>query len=154
MTCDRFINLLDGLDNEALPVEMSVHARSCPACAREAAALKAAVGLFRLPDLASSVSVAPRVAALLPFMPQPRRTVSMRDWLVSGVVIVASVVFLPLLAEFRALKAVYGPGFTLPVSLALGFIVTLYGGMFIMSHLDEFSVRLKNRQLHSHGKAA
>jgi len=154
MNCDRFINLLDGLENEALPVEMAIHARSCPACAREAAAMKAAVGLYRLPDIASSASIAPRVAALLPFMPQPRRTVSMRDWIITGFVIVSSIVLVPLLAEFRALRAVYGSGFTFPVSLALGFIVTLYAGMFVLSHLDDFSRRLKAYEALRHGRAA
>lgn len=143
MTCDRFLATLDGLDNEPWSVDMAVHARSCRACAGESAALRAAIGLYRLSDLAGSSDITPRVAAMLPFMPAPRRTVSMRDWIVTGFVIVSSIVLVPLLAEFRALKAVYGSGVTLPVFLALGSLVTLYGGLFVMSHLDDFSRRLK-----------
>ncbi|OHD16699.1 MAG: hypothetical protein A2Y38_03860 [Spirochaetes bacterium GWB1_59_5] len=154
MTCDRFLTQLDALDNESLPIDMANHARSCRACANESAALRAAIGLYRLPDLAGSSDIAPRVAALLPFMPAPRRTVSMRDWIVTGFVIVSSMVLVPLLTEFRALKAVYGSGFTLPVFLALGSLVTLYSGLFVMSHLDDFSRRLKAWQINQHGKAA
>ena len=154
MTCDRFLAALDGIDNEPLPTDLAIHARSCRACASESAALRAAIGLYRLPDLAGSSDITPRVTALLPFMPAPRRTVSMRDWIITGFVIVSSIVLVPLLAEFRALKAVYGSGFTLPVFLALGSLVTLYGGLFVMSHLDDFSRRLKAWQIHQHGRAA
>ncbi|MBU0929435.1 MAG: hypothetical protein KKA67_16910 [Spirochaetes bacterium] len=143
MTCERYRTLLDGLDNGEMPLEMIVHARSCPSCAREEAALRAAVALYRLPDLSRSADLVPRVSALLPFMTAPRRTVSMRDWLVSGFVILASIVLVPLLGEFRDLKAAYGSGFTFPLSLALGTFVTLYAGAFVMSHLDDFSRRLK-----------
>jgi hypothetical protein len=126
-------------------MDMILHSRACPSCAREAVALKAAVSLYRMPDLASSADIVPRVAALLPFSPAPRRMVSMRDWLVAGFVIVASVALIPLMGEFNALKAAYGSGFTFPMSLALGSFVTLYAGVFVMSHLDEFSCRLKQR---------
>jgi hypothetical protein len=139
---------LDGLDNEELPVDMAIHLRACPECARQTAALKAAVALYRLSGPAGSVDVSRRVAALLPFMEAPRRSISMRDWLAVGLVIFASVILVPLLAEFRELGAAYGTGFTLPVSLALGVIVTLYAGMFVMSHLDDFSKRLKDRNTH------
>lgn len=154
MTCDRFLAALDGLDNEPLPADMASHARGCRSCAGESAALRAAVGLYRLPDLAGSGDIAPRVTALLPFMPAPRRTVSMRDWIITGFVIISSVALVPLLADFRALKAVYGPGFTVPVFVSLGSLVTLYGGLFIMSHLDDFSRRLKTWQIHQHRRAA
>lgn len=154
MTCDRFLAALDGLDNEPLTLEMAAHARSCHACASELSAMRAAIGLYRLPDLAGSSDITPRVTALLPFMTAPRRTVSMRDWLVTGFVIVSSMVLVPLLAEFRALKADYGSGFTLSVFVALGSLVTLYGGLFVMSHLDDFSKRLKAWQFNQHGKAA
>lgn len=152
MNCRSFRNQLDALDNDDLPIEMLVHARSCPECAAEAAALKAALSLYRLPDLVGSPDVAPRVMALLPFVPAPRRSVSMGNWLVTGFVIVFSMVLVPLLAEFRALKAVYGNVFTVSLSMALGLFVTLYAGAFIMSHLDEFTRRLKEREA-QHGRA-
>jgi len=149
MNCDRFLTLLDGLDNEAMSLEMTVHLRSCRDCARENAALRAAVGLYRLPDIAGSADVAARVSALLPFMAAPRRTVAMRDWILAGFIIVTSIVLVPLLAEFRQLSASYGSDFTFPVSLVLGCLVTLYAGMFVMSHLGDFSRRLKDWQAHA-----
>ena len=154
MTCDRFMTLLDGLDNEAMTMDMVLHARACPSCAREAAALKAALSLYRVPDLASSADLVPRVTALLPFSPAPRRTMSMRNWLAAGFVLVVSLTSVPLMGEFASLKAAYGSGFTFPLSLALGSFVTLYAGVFVMSHLDEFSARLKERGAAQRGRAA
>lgn len=154
MTCERFIASLDALDNGPLPDDMEAHARACPDCAREAAALRAALGLYRLPDVAGSADIAPRVMALLPFVAAPRRVVSMRDWVVSGLVILGSIVLVPLLADFKALKAVYGAAFTLPVSLALGLIVTLYAGLFVMSHLDDFTRRLRDFEVQRGGHPA
>lgn len=153
MNCRSFRNQLDALDGEDMTIDMLVHARSCPECAAEAAAIKAALSLYRLPDLAGSADVAPRVMALLPFVPAPRRSVSMRDWLLTGFVIVFSMVLVPLLADFRVLKAAYGNAFTVSLSMALGLFITLYAGAFVMSHLDEFSRRLKEREA-QHGRAA
>lgn len=154
MTCDRFRTLMDGLDNEALPMDLAMHARACPSCAREAAAFKAAMSLYRMPDLASSTDIVPRVTALLPFSPAPRRTMSMRNWLAAGLVLVVSLTSVPLMGEFASLKAAYGSGFTFPLSLALGSFVTLYAGVFVMSHLDEFSARLKEHEAAQRGRAA
>ena len=143
MTCSRFLLLLDGLDNETPSPEMLAHARSCQTCAGELAIVRAAIRLYRLPDVAGSADLVPRVAALLPFSPAPRRSVTMRDWAIPGVLIFASMVFVPMMAEFTDLKAAFGTGFTFPMATALGSIVTLYSGMFIVSHLDDFSKRLK-----------
>jgi len=154
MTCERFVAALDALDNEPLPEDLEAHARTCQSCAREAAALRAALGLYRLADVAGSADLVPKVMALLPFVPAPRRVVAMRDWLVAGLVILGSIVLVPLLADFKALKAVYGAAFTLPVSLALGLIITLYAGLFVMSHLDDFGRRLKDFEALRHGRPA
>lgn len=156
MTCERFKYLLDGLDERpidadgvpyegGLPPALAEHARSCPACASEVAALKAALALYRLPDLASSVDLVPRISALIPFIPAPRRVVSMRDWLVGGLALAGSAVLIPLLAGFRELKGAYGSGFTFPLSLIIGLVLTMYAGLFVLSHLDELTRRLRER---------
>jgi len=145
MTCDRFIANLDGMDNEVMPADMAAHERSCVSCKREADILRSAVGLYRLPDIASSTDLSARLGTLVRFSPAPRREVGMREWLAVGVVMIASMVFLPQLSEFRELRLAFGSGFTLPVALAFGSAVTLYGGLFVFSHLDDFSRRLKDR---------
>lgn len=146
MTCKRFLEQLDGLDNRCLPLDMVVHARTCPDCARQLDILGRAIAVYRMPDELVAVDMVPRVSALLPYVPAPRRVVSMRDWLLVGLLITISMVMVPLLGDFRALRAAYGPGFALPVFLTYGVAITLYAGLFIMSHLDEFSRRLHQFQ--------
>ncbi|GAB1456400.1 hypothetical protein MASR2M48_17080 [Spirochaetota bacterium] len=70
----------------------------------------------------------------------------MRNWVLSGFIILVSIIIVPMLSDFRALRSVYGAGFTLPLALMFGVLVTLYAGIFVMSHLDDFSRRLKDYQ--------
>ena len=143
MTCERFLELLDGLDNEEMPATMAAHVRSCTACARRTATLQAAMTLYRLPDLAGSGNLAPRVLSMLPFVSAPRRSVSMRNWLGTGFVLLVSMVMVPMFSDFMV-----------PVSIVLGCLVTVYAGLFVMSHLDDFSRRLKEYQGRQAGRAA
>ncbi|PKL08131.1 MAG: hypothetical protein CVV51_10515 [Spirochaetae bacterium HGW-Spirochaetae-7] len=154
MTCERFLELLDGLDNEKPPAAMAAHVRSCPACARRAAALQSAVDLYRLPDIAGSSNMVPRVAAMLPFVSAPRRSVSMRNWLGAGFVLLVSMIMIPGLSAFMVIAPDLGADFMVPVSLVLGCLVTAYSGLFVVSHLDDFSRRLKAYQGRQAHKAA
>ncbi len=146
MTCERFLEQLDGLDNQGLPIDMVIHARTCPACSRELEMLGKAITCYRESDGTGMVDLVPRISALLPYVEAPRRSVSMRDWLLVGLLIVISMVMLPMLGDFRALRAVYGPDLTLPIFLTYGVAITLYAGLFTMSHIEDFSKRLHEFQ--------
>jgi hypothetical protein len=144
MTCTQFDALMDALDCPSLTPDMAAHAVSCPSCAAKAAGYAAALALYRLPELESGIDLAPRINALLPFLPAPRRIVSMRDWLAAGVLLIVSMVLVPLLAEFRLLSASYGSGYTVPLALVLGISVSVYAGLFIISHLEQLAKLLQN----------
>lgn len=143
MTCKEFGARLEALEAPQLPTDMAAHASSCLSCAAEAASYLAALKLLRLPDLACSVDLAPRLEALLPFIAAPRRSVAMRDWLFVGLIIFASMIFVPLLAEYEVLSS--GSGYNLSFSIVLGIIMTLYASFFIASHLDIFANILSGR---------
>lgn len=149
MNCREFLDSLDRLDTSGTAepgTAMRAHADSCPSCAAAAASMRAALSLCRLPELALSLDLAPRVSALLPFLPAPRRVVSMRNWLGAGLVLVAGMVLLPLLSTFGALRNAYGPGFTLPLAIVLGLVITCYAVAFIFSHQVDLARRLHLRQ--------
>ena len=154
MTCDRFLLILDELDNEVLPPEMAAHMHSCPACSREVALLGKALGLYRQPEIVTDTDLATRVLNRVAVLPVPRRSVSMRDWLFTGVVILLSVALLPMLAGFRELRAMLGSDFTLPLALVFGMAVTLYAGLFVISHLDDFSAMYRGYETTRSGRAA
>ena len=146
MTCQRFLTLLDGLDNETMSIDMIAHARSCQICTHEYEILRGSLELYQLPDSAASADLVPGIMTKLQYLSPPRRTISMRNWVLSGLVILASIMVVPMLSDFRALRSVYGAGFTLPLALMFGVVVTLYAGVFVISHLDDFSRRLKDYQ--------
>jgi hypothetical protein len=119
---------------------------TCDACAGEVAVLAKALGLHRLPDTTGAVDLAPRFLECATGLPVPRRSVSMRDWLLAGAAIVASMVLVPLLAAFRQLHADNGSGLAVSVSLVFGVLITLYASLFVMGHQDELSRWLKAGQ--------
>jgi hypothetical protein len=127
-------------------IDMIAHARSCQVCAHEYEILRAALELYQLPDRVGSTDLVPGIMAQLQYLSPPRRAISMRNWVLSGFIILVSIIIVPMLSDFRALRSVYGAGFTLPLALMFGVLVTLYAGIFVMSHLDDFSRRLKDYQ--------
>lgn len=161
MNCEHFLSMLDKMDQlegQNLPEDMLAHVESCPSCAKELAALKTALALYKLPDLLCSVNLAPSIMSMLAMLPimenSPKRLVSMRNWLLVGFIIIISTLFLPLLPDYRLLKDAYGAAFTLPLFLALGFILSIYTGVFVISHLDELSTKLKELENFRNSRAA
>jgi hypothetical protein len=147
MTCKDFQDRLDECEAPGLPAELQLHAAVCPACATTAGRVQAALAAYRLPDQASSVNLVPRLRELLPVLPAPRRVVSMRNWLLAGFMLLLSLGGLPLMAGYRTLSYRYGTGFSLPLILVMSLVLSLYVGLFVLSHLDEFAARLKLRTL-------
>lgn len=158
MTCSHFLARLDCLepafaarpsaDSEpgpggrparGLPADMAEHAASCPSCARVAAALGTALELYALPEAALLADLAPRIEALLPFVPPPRREIAMGGWIGVGGLIIAGMVTAPFMAGYAAMREAYGAGYTLPLALVSGLALSAYLGLFIASHLDGFS---------------
>ncbi|GAB1433669.1 hypothetical protein MASR2M29_22950 [Spirochaetota bacterium] len=154
MTCRHFLELLDRMDNIDIQEEMAAHAASCPGCAAELSAVMAGLRLYRLPDVCCSANLVPRIMAMLPLVPAPKRLVSMRNWVLAGLLIMGSVVLVPFMSDFRVLKETFGPAFTIPVSMAFGLIITIYSGIFVISHIDEFGRRLKAYEAVKSGKIA
>lgn len=147
MKCADFFERLDVGEAWSTDPELRLHAASCPECAKLAARLQAAYTAYRLPDLVSSVDLVPRIRDLIPFLPAPRRVVSMRHWLLAGFLLLLSLGGLPLMGGYRVLSRLYGTGFSLPLILVMSGVLSLYIGLFALSHLDELATRFKLRSL-------
>lgn len=128
-----------GSPGRGLPADMAEHAASCPSCARVASALGAALTLYALPEAELLVDLAPRIDALLAFVPPPRREIAMGGWIGVGGLIVAGMVSAPFMAGYAAMREAYGAGYTLPLALVSGLALSAYLGLFIASHLVGFS---------------
>lgn len=145
MTCERALRMIDERSGDGrLPLTLRLHLTRCPSCAAEAKRLeKGLLSLrgdfrFRSPDFSDAVMSAIRGAPIP--APEP---VSFRNWLVVGVVLLAATGLSPLGAAFEWVKSSFGTGFLVPLNIVLGLMLAGYCALFIGTHLDEFSQRLK-----------
>ena len=147
MNCAEFLDRLDSADGLVLEGDLKFHAATCAGCAKSLEKVQAALIAYQLPELVSSVDLVPRIRDMIPFLPAPRRVVSMRNWLLAGFLLLLSLGGLPLTVGYRSLSNQYGIGFSLPLILVLSATLTLYVGLFALSHLDELATRFKLRSL-------
>ncbi|MCL2441221.1 MAG: peptidoglycan-binding protein [Treponema sp.] len=66
---------------------------------------------------------------------------STRGWVISGLILMVSLITAFFGFEFRSLASESGMSFLLPMGITIGIILTIYGALFIGSHLDELSER-------------
>lgn len=154
MNCERFLTYVDSLEpaETAVPKAMAEHACRCPSCAKALESARRSLSLLRAPCARAGTDLSKRVSALLPFAPAPRRSVPMRDWVLAGFLLISGMALLPLMADFKALKTVYGTGFTLPMAIVLGLVVSTYAVVFVFSHAAELAKRLRLGQLRKAGQ--
>ncbi|NLJ47455.1 MAG: hypothetical protein GX430_12975 [Treponema sp.] len=138
MKCETFEELYDRAEEGApLSPALALHLARCPRCAARVELRRRALELYRIPgpepDLAS------RVLAVLPFLPRPHRTVSLRNWVLSGLALSASVVLVPAQRVFSLVIEEYGNRWMLPFVLVFGLSLSVFGALFIGTHMDELS---------------
>lgn len=138
MKCEVFEERYDRAEDGAkLSPALALHLARCPRCAARVELRRRALALYRLPvpgpDLAS------RVLAVLPFLPRPHRTVSLRNWILSGLALSASVILVPAQKVFSLVIEEYGNRWMLPFVLVFGLSVSVFGALFIGTHMDELS---------------
>jgi hypothetical protein len=67
--------------------------------------------------------------------------ISFRNWVLVGLLILFSLIATPLGVDFEEMVRLLGPSLLLPIALTSGVVVSLYGALFIGSHLEELSDR-------------
>jgi hypothetical protein len=63
--------------------------------------------------------------------------VPMRSWVVIGVFIVAAFSVSLFGFDFHKVADIFGSAFLMPLGLTCGLVVSIYGALFIASHIDE-----------------
>ncbi len=146
MTCKQCALELDAMDNQSLGSVLAGHLSQCPQCSKRFEELRNALMLYRMPLALCAKDIAPRIAAMLPFMQKPRRVMALRNWLAVGLILMISLAFTPFLEAFEMLDTVYGNGFLVPLGIVTGLTVTLYAIIFIATHVEDFSRRFRIRR--------
>jgi hypothetical protein len=68
-------------------------------------------------------------------------TFSTRGWVIAGIVLIISLVTVFFGLDFKNLANESGMSFLLPMGITIGIALTIYGALFIGSHLKEFTER-------------
>jgi hypothetical protein len=128
------------------------HFLHCPRCAAAAAALETAQSIMQAgffppaPALEEAVMDAIRREALDPGdvpaeITSPPETVSFRSWVIAGFIILLSLSSAFFGLDFAEVAEEGGSSFLIPVGLTVGMVVSVYGALFIGTHLKELSSR-------------
>lgn len=138
MKCEIFEERYDRSEEGAkLSPSLALHLARCPRCSARVELRRRALELYRLPG--PDPDIASRILAALPFLPRPRRAVSLRDWILSGLVLSLSIILVPAQGVFSLVIQEYGNRWMLPFVLVFGMAVTVFGALFIGTHMDEMS---------------
>ncbi|MGO8695234.1 MAG: hypothetical protein ACLQMF_16350 [Rectinemataceae bacterium] len=134
---------------------MMRHLDSCDLCRAKVKAFQKAILTFS-EDIASLPSAAEgefddRVMAIVRLLPEPQHEFfTVRDWIIAGFVILLSMALMPLGQDFERLLAVFGTSFALPLALVLGLGITIYGVLFVGTHIDEAMDFVRRRIIREH----
>ncbi len=156
MRCESFLDRYDRLDADEEPgVLLRLHLAACPECRAKVALLKEASASY-LAAVSASDSAGPigdlvedRIMVAVRLLPKPKRELHARDWAVSGFVLVASVAIIPFDPNFSLIKELFGTSYSLSLALVLASTLTVFGGVFIATHIDELEPILKRYMPHA-----
>lgn len=156
MRCELFLDRHDRLDAGETPgYALRRHLASCASCEAKVRRQAAALAAYRAasPDATDPKASAmdERIMAAVRLTPRPRRAVLVRDWILSGFVIAASMVIIPLGSEFDRAKEAFGSRLAVPLSLVLGLVLTAYMAVFIGCHMDSILPLIRRDHAHARG---
>ncbi|MDR3342011.1 MAG: peptidoglycan-binding protein [Treponema sp.] len=152
----------DSIGEGPLPLgsrlQLGVHRCWCPRCNQAVKTLEAAQELMETqffppsPDFEEIImaqisaqdtsGVVDYAEAVTPYFDVPAG-VSFRGWVITGLIILFSLSTSFFGMDFKTIAGSQGSSFLLPVGLTIGSVVTVYGALFIGSHLKELSGRFR-----------
>jgi hypothetical protein len=142
-------------------LELAVHAFFCSRCAGKLARLEYAREIMRnafLPSLedasgAEEGSAAFRLedrimerVALEDIEPEEENIAAapaFRSWVIGGIITLVSLGSVILGIDFACMASSLGSSFLIPLGLTIGMVITVYGAIFIGSHIKELAERFR-----------
>jgi len=154
MNCLKIMNMFYESDRSDMPVLnqilVSVHSFFCSSCAEKISHYNAAAEVMkkdfiqRIPLENKSMEniimseIAKEEQLESNYSPKGFST---RGWVVAGLILLVSLVTAFFGLDFKNIASASGMSFMLPVGITIGFILSIYGALFIGSHLKELSER-------------
>jgi len=150
MGCERIIDMAH--EREGLPLfgrlRVALHLLACPRCAAEAGRLELGMRALREgfmpppPNLEDAVMA--RIAeegGLDAAEAAAPGGFSLKGWVFAGLVLLVSLTTIFFGMEFRNVALAAGVSFMVPIGITVGIVLTVYGALFIGSHLKKLSER-------------
>ncbi|MCL2067832.1 MAG: peptidoglycan-binding protein [Treponema sp.] len=155
MKCSKILDTVyEYSGEESIPlllhIQVALHTLFCQNCAREINRFYLCRNILREDFLPPSPgledSIMARIAALGELQEAEETFeipggLTTRGWIITGFVILVSLVTAFFGLEFNNIAGEAGKSFMLPMGITIGIVLTSYGALFIGSHLKELSER-------------
>jgi hypothetical protein len=154
MKCDDFINLVYESEEKfsvRQRLALAFHVFCCGHCSRELRRFEEARELLASDFIPPSPDFTGVIMDKIYAEEQDREIfdipggVSTRGWVIAGIIIMVSLAATFFGDDFTSIAASQGSSFLLPLGILIGIIVSVYGALFIGSHLKELSERFRLR---------
>jgi len=148
MNCSKIMDMFYDDDNTPILAQLQIdfHAFFCPSCAKEIECYQRAKLIMKEDFFPVSQRI--EDAVMLKIEMEEEETaytaagaLSTRGWVISGLIILISLVTVFFAFDFKNLAIESGMSFLLPIGITIGIVLTTYGALFIGSHLKELSER-------------
>jgi len=150
MTCERATELIDQYGGETsvpplVRIRLAFHRAHCRTCAEEAVRMERVYRFLRTDYISEAPDLRSAIMDKINIPGEAENPVgepvSLRNWVLVGMIVFFSLLLSSVGLEFSAPGILLRSNLLLPITLTLGFGVTIYGGVFIASHMDDFSER-------------
>jgi hypothetical protein len=154
MFCHDIMEKVMEFEGDTMPlwfrIKIALHILACGRCAAEITRFKTAQGLlngdFFPPAPGLEGIIMEKIYQEAPETFSERAgEISLRSWVITGIIVVFSLSTSFLGINFGKIADRGGSSFLLPMGLTIGTIVSVYGALFIGSHLKELSERFRLR---------
>ena len=135
-------------------LQIGFHTFFCPECSRKIELYKETRDVMRYdffpvsPDLEDSILTKINLEQITvneqeepDYSYTAQGGLSTRGWVIAGIIILFSLVTVFWGLDFQHLVSESGVSFLLPMGITIGIVLTIYGALFIGSHLKELSER-------------
>ena len=129
-------------------MRFAAHTLVCKVCAQKKRRLTAAEQVLKTgflpppPEPCADAVMAFILAGEGDALKEVHEYVSLRGWIIAGIVIVASLLSVYLNVDFGSIARTQGLSFLLPLGITIGAVITAYSAMFIGTHLDMLCEKL------------
>jgi len=150
MGCERILGkVYEGEDSLSDRLQVGLHLFVCPECAEKAVRFELCKKVLREDFPPKSIGLEDSVMAALALEEEtlearegaPAGGFSIRGWVLAGLVMLVSLTTVFLGMEFKNVALAAGMSFMLPIGITVGIVLTVYGALFIGSHLKKLSER-------------